>query len=298
MKKHMIKTLALATGMALLFTACAGSTPAPTATQPAQTENPAETPSEAPDETPSEAPSAEEITIVVGATSVPHAGILEEIVPDLKEQGINLVIQEFADYTLMNQAVFEKQLDANFFQHTPFFADYLKNSKQDLVSLGNIHIEPMGIYSKTITDLNDLTENAVVGVPNDASNEGRSLILLDANGIIKLDDNTNFECTPADIVDNPLNLQFYELEASLLPRTLDELDIAAINTNYAMEVGLNPIEDAIVMEGNDSPYANIVVVRGGEENRPELQALYRALTSEKVKTYLQDTYGDAIVPAF
>lgn len=294
MKKNLLAVLALAVSAAIMFTACGGGGETPT---PPPAETPGEAPAE-PGEMTDNAPPAEEVTIIVGATAVPHAGILEQIVPDLQAQGIKLVVQEFADYTLLNQALFEKQIDANFFQHTPFFADYVQNSGQNLVSLGNVHIEPMGIYSKKITNLSDLTEGAVVGVPNDATNEGRSLILLDANGVIKLSDNANFAATPADIVENPLNLQFYELGAELLPRMLDEVDIAAINTNYALEVGLNPVSDALAMEGKDSPYANIVAVRGGEENRPELQALYNAITSEKVKTYLQDMFGDAIVPAF
>lgn len=237
-------------------------------------------------------------TITVGATAVPHAEILNEVVDNLEEQGITLVVKEFSDYSLLNRSLQEGQLDANFFQHTSYLNEDMKNSGAKLTSVGTIHTEPMGIYSKKITSLDEIEDGAKVSIPNDASNGSRALLLLAENGLITLKEGTGEGATVLDIVENPKNIEIMELDAAALPRTLDEVSISVINTNYALSGGLNPMEDAIAIEGSDSPYANILVVREGDENREEIKALYEALTTEEIKTFIQEKYAGAIVPAF
>lgn len=236
--------------------------------------------------------------LVIGATSMPHAEMLKQLVADLKAENITLEIKEFSDYKMLNPALNEKQLDANFFQHLPYLQDYAKKSNQKLISAGGVHIEPMGLYSKKIKSLENLAEGSTIGIPNDATNEARALLLLQKYKLIKLKDGASFDATPNSIAENPKKLKFKELEAAQLPRTLADTDASIINTNYAMEGGLNPLKDAIIIEEKDSPYANILAVRDGDQNRPEIKALFKALTSEKMKKFMKEKYGDAIIPAF
>ena len=239
--------------------------------------------------------------ITVGASPVPHGEILEQAKPLLEKEGIELKVVEFTDYVKPNMALNDKELDANFFQHVPYLEKFISEHKMDLVSAGKVHVEPMGVYSKTITDkdLNAALPNgSKVAIPNDPSNGGRALILLQKAGLITLKDPNNIYATKADIASNPKNLEFVELEAAQLPRSLDDVAIAVINTNYALEAGLDPLKGALYLEDKDSPYANIVAVRKGDENRPEIQKLMKALQSPEVKKFIEDKYKGAILPAF
>lgn len=240
----------------------------------------------------------EVVTLNIGATARPHAEILNEIKDDLKAEGVNLIVTEFGDYTLLNPSLNDKQIDGNFFQHTPYLDDYVKNSGQDLVEVVKVHIEPMGVYSKKITNINEIADGAVVCIPNDSTNEARALLLLESQGLIQLNSEAGINATPKDIVSNPKNLNFNELDASVLPRVLDESDVAVINTNYALEAGLNPVNDSLAIEGEDSPYANVLVVRGEDKDSQAVQKLVDVLTSDKVRDLINEKYEGAIVPVF
>ena len=241
---------------------------------------------------------AKEVTLKIGATPVPHAELLAEIKPDLKEQGITLEIVEFNDYVQPNIALNDKELDANFFQHEPYLNDFVKEHKDvKLKNAGGVHIEPMGIYSKKIKDLKELADGATVSIPNDPTNGGRSLLLLQKAGLLKLKDGVNETATVQDIAENPKNLVIQEVEAAQLPRTLEDVDISIINTNFAMNADLNPMKDALFIEDKTSPYVNIIAVRE-DENRDEIKTLVKSLQSDKVKKFIEDKYKGAIVPAF
>lgn len=235
----------------------------------------------------------------VGATPVPHAEILEIIKPLLAKENIELTIVEFSDYVQPNLALNDKELDANFFQHAPYLDNFVSEHKElKLKNAGGIHIEPMGIYSKKIKDLAALPDGASVAIPNDPTNGGRSLLLLEKAGLLKLKDGVGVKATVGDITANPKNLKFQEVEAAQVPRTLDDVDAAVINTNFAMQVNLVPTKDALFMEDKTSPYVNIVAVRTGDEKRPEIEALMKALKSKEVKDFIDSKYKGAIVPAF
>jgi len=236
--------------------------------------------------------------LVVGASPTPHALILKEIQPILAEKGIELEIKEFTDYVTPNTALNDKQLDANFFQHTPYMENFAKENNMELVAIAKVHVEPMGAYSDKIKSADELKDGALVAIPNDPTNEGRALLLLQKQGLIKLKDEDELIQTPKDIVENPKNLQFKELEAAQLPRVLQDVDLAVINTNYALEGDLNPAEDAIFMEDKDSPYANVLTVRPDNQNDPAIQELAKALNSETVRKFIEENYGSSIIPAF
>ncbi|MFU0782945.1 MAG: ABC-type metal ion transport system, periplasmic component/surface antigen [Thermoanaerobacterium thermosaccharolyticum] len=236
--------------------------------------------------------------IVGGATPNPHAEILNVVKPILAKEGVDLEIKEFTDYVTPNTALADKQIDANFFQHVPYLEDFEKKNNMKLVPLVKVHVEPMGAYSKKIKSKDEIKDSATVAVPNDATNEGRALLLLQKQGLIKLKDPNGLTQTPRDIVYNPKHLKFVELEAPQLPRTLQDVDFAIINTNFALEANLNPLKDAIFMEDKDSPYANVLVVRPDNQNDPAIQKLAKALNSEEVKKFIEDKYKGAIVPAF
>ncbi|MBE8954435.1 MAG: MetQ/NlpA family ABC transporter substrate-binding protein [Quinella sp. 2Q5] len=240
-----------------------------------------------------------EVTLKIGATPVPHAELLEQIKTDLKERGINLEVIEFNDYVQPNIALNDKELDANFFQHEPYLKDFINEHKDvKLTNAGGIHIEPMGIYSKKITALADLPDGAVVSIPNDPTNGGRALLLLQKANLLKLKDGANETATVQDIAENPRNLIIQEVEAAQLPRTLEDVTISIINTNFAMNAELNPMKDALFIEDSTSPYVNIIAVREGDESRAEIKALVEALKSDKIKKFITDKYNGAIVPAF
>ncbi len=234
--------------------------------------------------------------IIVGATPVPHAEILEQVKPLLAEKGYELEIKEFTDYVIPNLALDDGTLDANFFQHRPYLLEFNKNKNTHLVATVNVHLEPMGVYSHKIKNLADLPDGASVAVPNDPTNESRALDVLANAGLITLK-NVDFK-TSLDIAENPKKLSFKELDAPQLPRVLDDVDIAVINTNYALPAGLNPIKDALAIEAKDSPYANVIVVKEGRENDPKIKALNEAITSEPIRLFILEKYHGAIVEAF
>ncbi|NLP32153.1 MAG: ABC transporter substrate-binding protein [Oligella ureolytica] len=234
----------------------------------------------------------------IAATPVPHAEILEHVQPTLKEAGVDLDIKVFTDYVQPNQQVADGHIDVNFFQHKPYLDSFNSERGTDLVSIALVHVEPFGAYSSKIDSIEDLKEGARVAIPNDPSNGARALLLLEQHGIIKLEDPTNLLATARDVAENPKNLKFTELEAATLARVLPDVDLALINTNYALEAGLNPLEDALLIEGAESPYANIVVVKAGNEKDPRIEKLVDTLNSDDVKKFITEKYQGAVVPAF
>ena len=243
---------------------------------------------------------AADAVLKVAATAVPHAEILNFVKPQLKAQGVDLQVKEFSDYVQPNIAVEDKQLDVNFFQHQPYLDSFNKDRKTSLVAVpdGKVHVEPFGAYSSKIKNIKDLKDGASVAIPNDPSNGGRALILLAKQGLIELKDPKSLTPTPLDITKNPKKLKFKELEAPLLPRALADVDLALINTNYAIEAKLNPTKDALFIEGSDSPYTNIVAARGDRANGADIAKLMNALHTPEVKKFIQDKYKGAVVPAF
>lgn len=240
---------------------------------------------------------AKKVVVKVGATPVPHAELLNFVKPQLAKEGVDLQVVEFTDYVKPNLSLSDKELDANFFQHIPYLEKFAKERNLKLMVLDKIHIEPMGVYSRKIKDLKELPEGAKVGIPNDPTNGGRSLVLLEKAGLLKLKAGAGISATPKDIAENPKKLQVIEVEAAALPRALDDTTISVINSNFAMEAKLNPVKDSLFIE-KDSPYANIIAVRAGDEKRPELQKLAKALKTPEVKKFIEDKYKGAVVPAF
>ncbi|MDR0968053.1 MAG: MetQ/NlpA family ABC transporter substrate-binding protein [Holosporaceae bacterium] len=234
----------------------------------------------------------------IGASPAPHAEILELVKEELEKSGVTLEIIEFTDYVAPNIALSEGQIDANFFQHAPYLENFARERGLDLVSLTAIHIEPMGLYSEKIKGVAELREGAVVAIPNDPVNEGRALLLMQANGLIKLRPEAGLECVPSDIYGNPKKLEFKELEAAQLPRALADVDAAVINGNYAVEAKLNPTKDALLLENADSPYANIIAVRKEAKDDPRFQKLVKALKTDKIKNRILQKYQGGVVPAF
>jgi D-methionine transport system substrate-binding protein len=241
---------------------------------------------------------AKESGFKVAATPVPHAQMLELVKPDLKALGFDLKIIVTDDYNIPNRSLENKEVAANFFQHIPFMDEQIKQFHYSIESIAKIEIEPMGIYSKKIHSFAELQDGATIGIPNDPTNEARALLLLQSEGLIQLDDSTNLAATVLNISDNPKHLKFIETDAAMLPRSLDDVAAAAINTNYALEAGFSPLKDALALESKDSPYANIIAIRIGDENRPDIQALKAAMTSDKMRQFILDTYKGAVLPAF
>ena len=237
-------------------------------------------------------------TLSVAATPVPHAEILEFVKPQLAKEGVDLQIKVFTDYVQPNLQVAQKRLDANFFQHQPYLDEFNKSRGTDLVTVAQVHVEPFGIYSQKIKQLDEVREGAVVAIPSDATNGGRALLLLEKAGLIKLKDSANILATPKDIAENPKQLKFKELEAATLPRVLNQVDLALINTNYALEAKLNPTQDALLLEGKESPYANILVARPDNKDSDAVQKLAKALNTPAVKQFIEEKYKGAVVPAF
>ena len=236
-------------------------------------------------------------TLSVGATPVPHAELLNLIKDDMAAQGITLKVVEFTDYVQPNMAVLSGELDANFFQHIPYLESNEEWSSK-LVSAFGVHVEPFGLYSAKYKSINDLPNGASIAIPNDPSNGGRSLLLLQSKGLLTLRSGVGLTATPRDIVSNPKNFRFQELEAAQLPRSLQDVDAATINGNYALEAGFNPIRDSLIIEGADSPYVNIIVVQKGKENDPRIIALRKALLSQKVKDFIEKNYDGGVAPIF
>lgn len=245
-----------------------------------------------------ETPAAETTVLKVGATPVPHAELLALVADDLLAQGIELQVVEFTDYVKPNLALNDGELDANFFQHQPYLDGFNAEHQTEVVSAGNVHVEPLALYSEKADSAEALPEGAVIAIPSDAVNGGRALILLEANGLITLSEDSGLDATELDIVENPKNLKFKAIEAAQLPRVLQDVDAAVINGNYAIEAGLNPVADGLLVEGAESPYANILAVRAGDENNESLKALLAALQSEEVKAFIESTYEGSVVAAF
>ena len=272
MKKRIL-ALALVLGLSLTLTACGGKKQA--------------------------------VTLKVGATPTPHAEILEQVKPILAEQGIDLQIVEYTDYVTPNTAVEEGENDANYFQHNSYMNDFNADRNTHLVSVANIHYEPFGIYvgkAKDLTDLSDLPDGASIAIPNDATNEARALYLLEAEGLITLDHDRPFaETTVLDVVENPKDLKLQELEAAMLPNSLNDVDCAVINGNYALGAGLS-VKDSLALESAESEagttYANIICVKEGNENNEAVQALVAALKSDAIRDYINETYSGAVLPVF
>jgi D-methionine transport system substrate-binding protein len=237
-------------------------------------------------------------TLTVAATAIPHAEILKQVKPILAKEGINLDIKVFADYVQPNTQVAEKNIDLNYFQTKPYLDTFNREHKTDLVIITGVHIEPFGAYSHKYKSIGQLPNGATVTLPNDPSNQGRALLLLAKNGLITLKDPGDELATPKDIVGNPKNLTFKPLEAAMLPRTLDEVDLALINTNYALAAGLNPTKDALLIEDKNSLYVNYLVGRPDNQNDPRVQKLAQALTSPEIKAFIEDKYKGAVLPAF
>ena len=242
-------------------------------------------------------------TIKIGASPSPHAEILTDFVaPRLEEQGITLEVTEYTDYIKPNQDVTSGDLDANYFQHINYLNNYNEENGTDLVNVGKIHFEPMGVFPGKSSDIDNVADGATIAVPNDPTNEGRALLLLQDLGLITLDEDAGITATPNDIVDNPKGLQFSEQEAAALPRTVSDVDFAVINGNYAIDAGLK-LEDAVAQEDAQSDviqneYANVIVTTPELEDDERITALVEALQTEDFKDYLQETFGDAVQPAF
>ena len=293
----MKKTLSLALVLVLiaaLFAGCGGSAKEETA--PA-----AEAPAEASAEAPAEAP-AEPVKIRIGATPVPHAEILEIVKPILAAQGYDLEIIVYTDYVQPNLAVDSGELDANYFQHTPYLDSFNAENGTKVVSAGLIHYEPFGIFPGKTASVDALPDGAKISIPNDATNGARALLLLQQVGIITLKDGVGVEATKYDIVDNPKNVELVEMEAAQLPLSREDVDLAVINGNYALDAGLNPTTDALAIEDASGDaaqyYANLIGVKEGNENSDAIKALVAACQSKEVKDFIDATYSGAVVPIF
>ncbi len=298
MKKSLyVLTAALLAAGAL--TACSGNSAAPTTAAQTEAETSAE--ASAAEETTAAEAAGELQDIIVGATPAPHAEILNAVKDVLKEEGYNLVIKEYTDYVQPNLALESGDLDANYFQHKPYLDQFNAEKGTDLVSAAAVHYEPFGIYAGKSDSLENLADGAQIAVPNDVSNEARALLLLADNGLIELKEGVGLEATKNDIVKNDKNFKIVEVEAAQLPRSLGDVDIAVINGNYAIEAGLK-VSEALSVEDAKSTaatlYSNIVAVRAGEESTEKTAALVKALTSETVKKFMEDTYDGAVVPSF
>ena len=298
MKKN-IGVIAAAFLAAAALTACGGSKPAETTA--------AETGAEAAETTAAEAESREAEAktddlkeLTVGASPAPHAEILEAAREELAKKGYDLKIVEYTDYVQPNLALDAGDLDANYFQHLPYLEQFNEERGTKLVSAGKIHYEPFGIYAGKTATLDALADGAKVAVPNDATNEARALLLLEAQGLLKLADGAGLKATKTDIVENPKNLDILEVEAAQVPRSLPDVDIAVINGNYALQADLNAAEDSLITENPDyaKVYVNVVACRSGEENSDKIQALKKAMQSDDVKKYVDETYKGAVVTVF
>ena len=283
MKKKLI-ALSLAVVLVLALAACTGGT------EPTQQPGASNT------------PKTETVKLKVAASATPHAEILAQVKDELAEQGIDLVVTEYGDYVIPNTAVEDGDEDVNYFQHQPYLDQFNAENNTHLVSVAAIHYEPLGIYPGKTAALADLPDGALIGVPNDATNEARALQLLEAQGLIKVREGAGLNATPNDIVDNPRNLKFKELEAAMLPNVTTEMDLAVINGNYALQAGFSSAKDALALEDAQSEaaqtFANVIVVKEGNENNKAVKALVKALQSDKVKDYINSTYEGNVQPIF
>lgn len=237
-------------------------------------------------------------TLTIGVSPVPGGDIMNFLKPKFTEKGVELKVVEFSDYIQPNMALADKSLDANFFQHKPYLDDFMKQHNLKLESLVPVFIAPIAVYSKTLKDPKAIPDGASVSIPNDPTNGGRALLLLQHLGLIKLNDPNNLFVTPADIVENPKNLKIIEVEAAQLPRSLDDVAMGVINCNFALGAGLNPVKDSIAIEAKDSPYANVVAIRAGEASRPEIQTLKELMNSPELRKFIEEKYQGSLLPTF
>ncbi|MFB8416765.1 MetQ/NlpA family ABC transporter substrate-binding protein [Streptomyces albidoflavus] len=237
--------------------------------------------------------------LVVGATPTPAGEILEYVKKNLaKDAGLDLDVKEFTDYVLPNTALQEGTLDANLYQHKPYLDEFNQSKGTELVALDEIYLPPTGVYSEKVKDIADLRKGATVAVPNDVTNEGRALNLLAEEGLIELKKGAGADASPSDIAKNPKNITIKELDPAQLPRSLSDVDAAAINNNFALDAGLSPREDAILLEkAEDNPYNNVLAVKKGNEDDPRVKKLAELLTSPEVKKFIEDTYKGSVIPA-
>lgn len=292
MKKRLF-ALALSVVTCLSLAACGGSSNSATTSS---TPTDAATSAAA-----STSATTEGTTLKVGATPAPHAEILEQVKPILAKEGITLDIVEYNDYNTPNDAVEDGSLDANYFQHITYMNNYNKDNGTHLVSVADVHYEPFGLYAGKTASIADLPDGAQIAVPNDATNEARALLLLQQEGLIKLADGVGINATKLDITENKKNLEILELEAAQIPTRLKDVDLAVINGNYAIDAGLK-VADALAVESKDgdaaTAYVNVVAVKEGNEKNAAIQALVKALESDTIRDYINNTYGGAVVPVF
>lgn len=309
MKKKWL-TLALAATAAITVLAGCGSKTAETtvaATEAATTaaasskaaeSSAEETTAEAAAEGEIPAPEGDDNKIAIGVTPVPHAEIVNDVVvPKLEAAGWTVEVVEFNDYVQPNTSLEDGEIDANYFQTIRYLEEQNKERGLHLVEVAGIHLEPMGIYSKNYKSLEELPDGATIAVPNDGSNESRAIKLLADNGLITLAETEDLY-NLTSIAENPHNFEITELDAANLPRSLDDVDAAVINGNYALEAGFSPVEDSLLLEGKESPYANIIAVKAGDENKEDIVKLIKALQSKKVSDYILNNYKGGVVPTF
>ncbi len=310
MKRPLPILLLLLATLGIILVGCSTAQPQPAAPATAAPAAPAKTSAPAAPAAATTAPTAAPAaataapaaaaTLKVGVSPVPHGDILKYVRDNLAaRENLKLDIVEFTDYVQPNLALGDKQIDANYFQHTPYMEDFGKQHNLQLVAVTGVHIEPLGIYSKKVKGLDQVPNGSTVAIPNDATNGGRALQLLAANKLITLKQGVGTAATVKDVVENPKQLQIKELEAAQLPRSLDDTSLSVINGNYALQVGLKPAKDALALEkpaGN--PYVNVLTVLKGRENDPNIQKLAKLLTSPEVKKFIQDKYEGSVVPAF
>ena len=236
--------------------------------------------------------------IKVGVTPGEHAQIMEKVKEVAAKKGLNIEILEFSDYVVPNQALADGDLNANSFQHQPYLDNQIADRGFDLVAIGKTITTPMGVYSKKVKNLGELAEGATVGIPNDPTNGGRALLILAKEGLIKVNPEAGLKAGPADVTENPKNIKFAELDAAQLPRSLDDVDAAVINTNYALEAGLHPKTDAIAIEGSESPYANVIVVRSADKDASWAKTLVEAYHDDSIKTFINEEFKGALIPSW
>ena len=237
-------------------------------------------------------------SIKVGVTPGPHAQIFEKVKDIAAKKGLDIEVLEFSDYVVPNQALNDGELQANSFQHQPYLDNQVTDRKFDLVSVGQSVNFPMGIYSKKVKALEELKEGASIAIPNDPTNGGRALLILADKGLIKVDAAKGLKIGPADVTENPKNFTFAELDAAQLPRSLDDVDAAVINTNYALEAGLDPSKDPIAREGEKAPYINVIAVRAADKDAPWVKTLLESYHNPEVKAFFLETFKGAVVPAW
>ena len=236
--------------------------------------------------------------IKIGVTPGEHAEIMEKVKDIAAKKGLNIEILEFSDYVVPNQALADGDLNANSFQHQPYLDNQIADRGFDLVAVGKTITTPMGVYSKKVKSLGELADGATVAIPNDPTNGGRALLVLAKEGLIKVNPDAGLKAGPADITENPKNIQISELDAAQLPRSLDDVDAAVINTNYALEAGLNPTKDSIAIEGSESPYANVIAVRSADKDAPWVKTLVDAYHDDSIKAFINEEYKGAIIASW